>query len=604
MTGFFVGRVHLWILRSQLMDNLEGHIYTDYLEHYFDLKPFPEEEGLTNLMLRKMLPEADPDSLNLFFAKSLYHAFGKRAASLISDHNYSEAFLLMKFAENMRSHEPLLHKINPDLAIQRQAAEGILNSFTGIAEGCINNGKYLMADNYLARADEYARQNAGIIGSDSVYRTVYSRLFFIRNTECDRLLDQGNFSGALDCYREMENRYAPSELAAISVSVNERMNRARAGLLSETMKQTDLALNSHENEMALKLDDKAMEIRREMKITGKADKQLAGSPSPDLLRLRYDRIYGEAAAALEKRQFTLSLQQFDSARAFSQAFLVTVQAEFDSLYRRAMKHYLLIQLSSSQRRIWNNQFDSARAAVDRMRDASGKYGLAGDEDIDTALVRFERKILAQKCRNTGDTLNLLMVRADRNVFLHNYPQAVRYFEDALKMIRDNAMCDFDLQAVSDTLRKYTPPARYQQKISDANMAVAVGDYSTALSVISGVVIPQDFNLKQFSLQPITLFDFVSGKNNIYLTEKSLSAVFETGNAGETMRFLHLFNSQGGQSGNVRKMQQELGRALAGTDHISNPAEDPESAIKSYEAGTGWYAAFSASYRDERKRLSK
>jgi hypothetical protein len=327
--------------------------------------------------------------------------------------------------------------------------------------------------------------------------------------------------------------------------------------------------------------------------------------TPALAKLRYDRIFEEASSALEKRQFTLALKQFDSAQAIAQQHGITKPVTYDSLYKRAVKHYLLIQLSASQKKIWANQFDSATSAVERTLETSARYGLKGDQDLDSAIFKFNAKIQNQKCGNAADSINLRMIRADRSVFLRKYIQAMRYFNEALQMIVTIPYCGLDDKAVNDSLQKYQPAATYQEKLAEAGTAVSLGDYpAVVLKIDEASADFKSFNLRRFIVKPITLSDFVMDKNNPLLTEQVIQQLLEKGRAREAYAFLVVLSEQGVSAKSSKGVQESLGAALAGLDASVSPSSTAELALQEYNATTDWYTAFKMAYLAERKRLAK
>ncbi|MCX6279083.1 MAG: hypothetical protein NT004_13455 [Bacteroidetes bacterium] len=604
LADFYSGRILSWIRRSQLMDNLQGSIYRDFLDRYFDQSPFPEEENVTLKMLQKMFPEAKSDTLEGFFARSLYNSLQQNASVLVSVNRFTDAFTLMEFARLFASREPALRGFIHDEELQRIAAEGIYNSFVGIAAGCINTGKFAMADNYLAKADVYGRSNSQWVKSDTMYRAVFSKLFFIRNTDCDRLLENKRFNEAMDCYLAFENNYSANNLAAIRERLEEKKNQVRLGLYAETTKLTQAALKARKADTALFYDERALALR---KAIGSAASVFGAQDSlaPELAKLRYEKIIASGSVALEKRQFTLSLGQFREARLLSQQYKIPSAAEFDSLYHRAIKHYLLIQLSVSQKKIWANLFDSAQIALEKTQTEANENGLSADPDLIQAMDKFKEKIREQQCSNLQDSIDLQLIRADRAVALKNYLNVTRYYHEALKLIDSNKDCHADEKSFNDSLSKYDAASGYQKNLSEVNARIAVGDYSGAINLLmENQELFRTGNLLRFGLHKVEFYEFIFSKNNPYLTETAASFLNKNGQIREAFRFLFLLMDQFVPAKQVKLLQENIGVALARADQIENPDESTVTALLGYKVAKDWFGVFKVAYSDERERLKK
>ncbi|MEI6434230.1 MAG: hypothetical protein WCP32_05245 [Bacteroidota bacterium] len=604
LADFYTGRILSWINRSQLMDNLQGSIYRDFLERYFDESPIPEEENVTRKMLQKMFPDAKSDTLEGYFARSIYNSLQDNASSLVSVNRFTDAFTLMEFARLFASREPALKGFLPNEELQGIAAEGIYNSFTGVAEGCIKTGKFAMADNYLAKAEVYARSNARWVKSDTMYRAVFSKLFFIRNTDCDRLLEDKRFNEAMDCYLAFENIYSASNLAAIRERLEEKKNLVRMGLYSETTKLTEAALRAKKADTALFYDERALALRKAIGSAA-AVFRAQDSLAPEMAKLRYERIIASGSVALEKRQFTLSLGQFREARLLSQQFKINPAADFDSLYHRAIKHYLLIQLSVSQKKIWANLFDSAQIALEKTRTEAAENGLSGDLDLIQAMDKFKEKIRDQQCRNLQDSIDLQIIRADRATALKNYLNVTRYYQEALEFIVSNQDCHADEKPLNDSLSKYETASRYQKNFNEVNARISIGDYPGAINLlVENQELFRTANLLRFGLRQVEFYEFIFSKNNPYLTEAAASFLNKNGQIREAFRFLLLLMDQAVPAKQVKLLQENLGVALAKADQTENPDESTVTALLGYKVAKDWFSAFRVSYSAEREMLKK
>ncbi|MEI7982693.1 MAG: hypothetical protein WCI71_13660, partial [Bacteroidota bacterium] len=329
IAGFFTARMFSFVGKSQWMDDFHGDIYRDYLDHYFDRISFPVSENIPEMLLRKMYPESQHDTLVSFVAKQVLSSYCRLARMLMERYQYAEAVSLIENARKFRAAVPGKENFKEEDSLLVQASTEVYNAFTGIAYGCIRNQKYQMADEYLAKAAEYRLMHPGLIHADSLYRKVYSELFFLRNTGCDQLLDQKKYLEALDCYRLFEQNYAADELVPVSAQLNKKKKCALSAICIEAIIQSLAALKHDKPDSAIYYFDVVAPLLPDIQDDRLTLAQY-DSVAPLIDRIRYKYLLNAGKQALDHRQYTLALQNFDKARALGARFLI-VAAESDSL---------------------------------------------------------------------------------------------------------------------------------------------------------------------------------------------------------------------------------------------------------------------------------
>jgi len=604
LADYFTTRVMSYIRRSFLMDYQQGLIYTDILEHIFEPAAFSPGEDIPAILLRKMFPDALQDTVAGFVSRKIYDAYRSMAMQLIGEQSNTEAFALLGNGRRFIASIPAARGIIPDDMLQSRAAGGIFNSYLGIASSCLESRKFAMAETYLEKARQYAAAHRDFITSDSAYRELFGRLFFLRNGDCDRLLEQERYADALDCYLQIERDFPPQDVALVGRQLEEKKALAMNGMEQISIARSEDALKRKENDTALYYYDLASRMRNEKAEANPAQSRL-DSLAPVMAKLRYASLSAEGATALEKRQFTLAVMRFGEADSLSKANGIARSSEFDSLYRRATKHFLIIELRNAKRLIWVSLFDSAQAALNRVTAEAAGYGLEQDPDFVYAADRFRQKMLDQLCSNLRDSVDLLLIRADRGIALLNYTGAMAFLEEALALIRNKPECGIGEPPVADTIVKYRQPAVYQKNLADIRSLVATGNHAKAVLALDES--QRDFqaqHLDRFGLPPESAYDFIRDRGNPYLTEKAMEYYLEKGNEPEAYRFLMLAHMQGLPAPSTAALQERLGVMLARIDHMNCPGDDPQNTIIEHIPDDGWFTAFRKSYLGEWKRLAR
>jgi hypothetical protein len=307
----------------------------------------------------------------------------------------------------------------------------------------------------------------------------------------------------------------------------------------------------------------------------------------------------EGTVALQKSQFTLALSQLNKAKGLSAQFSIPQVSSFDSLHQRAMKHYLLIRLSVSQKKIWANQFDSARAALEKTQRAADENNLAGDPDLALAMAKFKVKIQEQQCRNLQDSIDLQIIRADRSISLGNYINAGRYFNLANGFCKSDSACHCDPSPLTDSITRYKNASQYQENIHEINALVVMGEYLRAFDLFEkNQQLYDSTRLSVFKLQKTGLYEFVAAKNNPNVAEAAARFLFDSGNSKEALRCLLLYPEQNHPSPAMKKLQENIGKSLAMADSAGNLQEDPKVALQKYHAETNGFEPFRNAYLKE------
>lgn len=177
-TNFFTSRILSYIRRAQLLGEQHGYIYQDYLDHRFSFNIFQDDRYITEIILAKMYPDANRDTLMGFLAKQLYHSYLGLASELIRSSQFAEAKALM---ENWNLFPASRMYMADSIIIRKVLSEtalGIYQSYLGVASGCLESKKPEMALKYLEKAQEYRQKHPDLIPDDLAYQKVYRDLIF------------------------------------------------------------------------------------------------------------------------------------------------------------------------------------------------------------------------------------------------------------------------------------------------------------------------------------------------------------------------------------------------------------------------------------------
>jgi hypothetical protein len=351
------------------------------------------------------------------------------------------------------------------------------------------------------------------------------------------LLDRKQYSQALECYRQMEQVYSPAELALIRDQLSRKKEMASQGTGKAVAAMAMNALRNHDQDTALFLYDQARQLLKE--IPGTADARL-DSLLPAMSRIRSGQLVEEGAAALEKRQYNLAVSLFREARNLATENGFVQDRSADSLYRQAMKHYLVIQLSASQKKIWANEFDSAQAAVERTEAQAYDFGLLLDPEIVKSMENYKTKILEQQCRNIQDSVTVRLIRSERSMALGNYINGTTQLEEALRIARSNPACNINEKPMQDTLDKYSGVSAYLVKMKEINTKISLGQYPGAIASLQQATADyRNGNLAGFGIPRPDIYLYIRDKANPHLIQYTVTLFASLGKYPDVILYVTL-----------------------------------------------------------------
>jgi len=596
LADYFTERVLNYIEMSQWMDDHHSDIYAASLIHCFDTVTFPAEMNIPELLMRKMYPDAAGDTLAGYFSNVFLRSYLRLAGALIERHKFAEGVTLLEHAKRMPLYSSSGKETVAMNSLLARASTEVFNAFVIIASGSMRNGKFDMADRYLTKAREYRDLHPGLIPADTLYNKVFSELFFKRNSSCDQLLGNKQFSNALDCYLQFRQHYTEAELLPVTESLKTKEALALKGMAEGALKQCRQALDNNQPDSLLYWFDEAHRIMDRAYPDPVLWKQY-DTLTPVAMRLRYEKHLIEGALALEKRQYTMALHHFDMADSLAVKHALTKDPLYDSLYPVAMKYHLLIDLSMARKKIWESHFEDALATLDTIRERGKAYGLEYDPEFIKNLTWFVRMIDEQRCRDLTDSVVYSLIRAESAIRMNRFIAAGQSFQQALSFADTMSSCGIPRQPITDSIRKYRNAIQYQENLTMALRLMVEGQYDSTLTILQGCDrLYFEDRLDKLGCQALFMDDFITERNNPYLTTRAISFHLGRKEAREALRYLQMLERGNIPPAETRKLQQELGRMLAQRDFQETKGSIPLTEQNENISGNKWFRVLREAYR--------
>jgi hypothetical protein len=540
----FLDRMGSYIRWSMLVTERNSGIYHEFLERYFRLNAFVDDHEMIRHIVVQMFPGQDPDSALVMISAKISKAYHDRADELMKNQQYAEAVELLGNARNFSEVNPYLKGSVNDREIITKAANGIYNSYLGVADGAIRYGKQEMARSYMIRAQNYRKEHAAFVTSDSLFNRVFGEVVAETLSRCDTLFVSSLYPEALECYRDFEKGFDSLTLSLIHPGLEKKMQFCRYKIL-----------------------------------IGEGERNLAKSDKPEA-----------------GRNFFLA-RQLTEEEKFSPDPLL------DSLCKVTYPFYLIHLLYSGEYRIWTNRLEMARSFSDSIAFIQRTTGVESSRELSDALARYRRKVDERTCWNANEAVEVFLLRAQHEREIKDFIVAAFLTDSAVSLILQNQDCLIPLTGMKDTADKYQEVLEFQQRLKQVEVCVAAGRFKDA---VTGYLELEDYNrahdIGRFGFPILPIFDYIRNRSVQELTLQAFLYFKEKPDPEQATRYLKLLRLQDYPRKNAKPFLEWLGKEYAGKDFRDQPDKDPVVLVRSYTGRDPWMKRFRFAYYSEAQHL--
>jgi hypothetical protein len=522
---------------SMLVTERSSGIYKEYLERYFTTNAFGNDRKVVRDLINKWFPGENADTVMASVSRQMNRACHDKADTLMNNRQFVEASELLAHAGRFTRINPFLKESNDDRAIITKAANGIYDSFLGVAEGAIQYRKFEMAKSYLTMAQIYRGEHASIITSDSLLKKVFGVLVKERLSQCDTLYFSTRYSEALECYTEFERGFDSVTVRLIHADIEQKIRFCRYWMLMD----------------------------QGLKKLVEADRPEAG------------------------RIFFLA-RQIEADGHFP------ADPVFDSLCRVTYPFYLVHLLYTGEEKIWTNQLGMARQFADSIAFIQRTTGLQNSRELSDMLARYRRKVEERSCWNANEAVEVLLVRAQTERELKDFILDAALTDSAVSLAEQFRDCVIPMTGVKDTVDKYAEAYEYQRMLKQIEIFVITGKFKES---VNGYIELETYNrahdIGRFGLSIQTMYDYIYNHSVHELTLQAFLYFQEKQYLTEAFRYLKLLRIQDYPRKSAKLPLEWLGKMLAVQDFQDRPDHDPVDLVRNYTGSDKWMKCFRASY---------
>ncbi|MCX6247844.1 MAG: hypothetical protein NTW10_08935 [Bacteroidetes bacterium] len=540
----FLDGMGCYIRWSMLVTERNSSIYQEYLERYFRLNAFGDDREIIRNLVTKMFPGRDADSVLVLISDKINKAYHQRSDELMNNRQFAEAVELLGNAKLFSEADLFLKSKTDDNAIITKAANGIYESYLGVADGAIRNKKNEMARSYVLRAQLYRKAHSAHVTSDSLFNDVFLKLVAGSISACDTLYSSSRYPEALACYRDFEKGFDSLTISSLHRKLEPRMQYCRYRIL----------------------------ISEGEKSLAKFDKPEAG------------------------RNFFLARQlAVDESYPTDQLL--------DSLCKLTYPFYLIHLLYAGEYRIWTNHLDLARKFADSIAFVQRTTGAGGSRELSDAVAGYRRKVDELICWNAGESAEVFLLRAQRERELLDFILAASLTDSAVAVAKEFSDCDIPLRGVKDTADKYREVFEYQRMLKEVDVFVSIGKYRDAVNrFLEAESYNRVHEVGRFGVSIVAMFDYIKERAIPDLTHEALLVYVARKDADPSLRYLKLLRLQAYPSESVKEPLEWLGKEFAAKDFAGRPDQNPVLLLDSYNGNDKWMKFFRMAYYKEAARL--
>jgi hypothetical protein len=491
-----------------------------------------------------MYPAQNLDSSLAMISEKIYRAYRIRADEMMNNQQFTEAVELLENAQLFKAINPYLKGNSDENRLITKAANGIYDSFLGVADFAILNGKEDMAHSYMVRAQNYRKEHAAYITSDSLFIMVLKKLATGSLSKCDTLFNNSQYSEALECYLNFEKELDSLTLSSVHHDLGPKIQFCRYKMLITEGEQNLSKLNKPE----------------------------AG------------RIFFLARQLAQKENFS-------------------PDSLLDSLCKVTYPFYLIHLLNSGEVMIWTNQLDKAKALADSIAYLQRTTGVEGSRKLSDALAEYRRKFDARFCWNIHESVDILMVRAQDDRESKRFTTSASLTDSAVMLIRQNPDCLIPSAGVNDTIIKYQQAVDFQKMQQRIDHFVLTGQYEQAIYYYQPL--EQFFysdSIRRFGIESLPIYTYIHEKSILELTLQAFLYYQDKGNLEEAFRYLKLLRLEDYPRKFARPYLEDIGKAFADKDFKVQPETKPVSLVRQYVGNDRWMKRFRFGYYSEAQRL--
>lgn len=509
--------------------------------------------------------------------KYFYDFLCKKADSLNEIHKFNEAVKLLEMALNMNDSIEMLKENFEAFNLMKNSKMGLFDSWISITESTIKTSNISLSLDYLKWTNEYYEANRKFIDDLQEVSNLNMKL----SKKC---IQRASYQ-----YYKNNNKTAANYYIHIADSLNSKVESQPAlaeieyyqSIFNENQAVVEMV---NHNQNVEEIDSNAskpaelIQIKKEELTEVKTSKKKRRK-----LRKKIEDIYNQGVELYDAGQYDLAQE------AFEQVDIARIEYNFlgfgsTSIY---LSNIVKKKIESKLADAIINSDSMSYEQLDALLKSIHASLIAGKieyyYEVDSKMRVLKYIMNQKKCEASSQEFSKLKKLGFDNIFTKDYKTAIRIWNEAKKISKENPSCLLDTNDLCELMSRYIKPVSYQEKLDSVELLIRNGNDSIAVSFFMEChKYYYQNNLLEFNIFPPSLELIIEkyplNKNLAYY---SLSHFIETKNSNTITKILKEIANEKGDL-NRLQINNSL-KYLAGQDLKNNPRSSASS-LATYRFG--------------------
>ena len=558
--------------------------------------------GEVTILLNKTYPDAVNYHLIQKLANDIYNGFIKKADELKGKENFTKAEELLTYALKFCKENKSLMCIE---TVEKKISEtkyGIYKSYLGIAQSAINSKHQDIAESFVFSAMQFRRQNIFYLKSNKEAENLLEQMIDLWLVKADLQINKDEYINAMNCFEKASILCDSAGTQDCNAKIKRGIKNIKTDIYNQFIVK---ALDYMDKGQSLKAEDYLNKAKYYKKLNQEdiKDTSVGDYVLRKIKNIQYKKLIKEGKEYAEYFNYEQAMKSLDNADEMEKKYKLDNIPEKDSLMKKAAKPIILKKIKSCDIKIWGNDLAGTENILKNAEMLRTKHFLDNDPEVKESIRVLKQKILKRECENYQQQYDLLLFRAEDFIKKLDYIDGERTFDEAVKLVYKQPLCNlYVLKAYTDK-DKYLPPANYQKMIEDANYYFFKNNYSKCVDIYSTAESYYSiYKIAGFGLKYIPVYDYVTGKDNINMVIAAISFYNDIKLPYEALRFLKYLKEKNYPAEKTKLLQEKTAILMVKADVDLHKNESKHDLITGYTKYADWFRYFNVKYKKEMKRI--
>ena len=488
--------------------------------------------------------------------QSVFNSFLTHVEKYNRQEAYAYALLMLKNAiiwaqiNNMKKTGEILPYIN-------RTIDGLLASYSGIAESALKNRKFVMADKYLNKTKNNYQLNMATFpeANDSTFVNFQNHLLNFVEIE----IKQKQYQKALDIlfsFRQLNfNSKNKSRVYKIKKTAYNNLLVQKLNRLNITFQ------NGHINDAYNRLK----EIKTFQNLNGDY-LTFDDKTQQNLNKITYElllKFMQNGQMLWNRKNYNEAIKNYCIAKNIENNFLNHKVKKLDELIYRTSIPVVLDKINNAELKIWANDINAAKEMQDNISKTIIKYNLSQVDTIKSKLDELNKKIKNRKCITIYNELQNNLTVIKNRIHDKKWQEALNRLLKTDKLLKNNKKCNPDSSGFVKLKSNYAPAFYYMKKLENIKNNLIIYGYNNVWKDYADLnIFYLQHELNKQSIPKPELYELVKTQKNTDNIKQIIDYYLSEDQIKPALNFINLLHETGTRDKETRKLLEITGKKMA------------------------------------------